>query len=108
MPLGLAVATIVTSGVAAAKVISACMHSNEITIEAWGMPVDDVQDGPARIVSLSADTGNRNFTLGQQTNDCDARLRTTRTGLSSLLRSSTKQTTKGKTNGSLPKTNEWF
>jgi hypothetical protein len=108
MPLGLPVATIVPSGVAAAKVISACMHRNEITIEAWVMPVDDVHDGPAPIVSLSADTGNPNFTLGQQKNDYDARLRTTRTGLSSLLRSSTNQTTKGKTNGSLQKTNEWF
>jgi hypothetical protein len=78
------------------------MHRNEITIEAWVMPADDIQDGPARIVSLSADTGNRNFTLGQTTDYYDARLRTT-AGLSSLMRSSTKQTTKGKTNGSLQK-----
>jgi hypothetical protein len=57
--------TTITSPGAASKVIGACMASNEITIEGWVKPANVTQDGPARIVTLSADTYNRNFTLGQ-------------------------------------------
>jgi hypothetical protein len=77
--------TIVQSEVAATKVISACQLADEITIEAWIEPANTTQDGPARIVTLSADSSNRNFTLGQglwdgQPSDLyDARLRTTAT-----------------------------
>jgi hypothetical protein len=40
--------------------------SEELTIEAWIRPTDLGRDGPARIVTLSEDTGNnRNFTFGQ-------------------------------------------
>ena len=77
--------TIIDSTVAATKVIDACMVTNEITIEAWVKPANTSQDGPARIVTLSKDIYNRNFTLAQglwddkPTDVYDARLRTTTT-----------------------------
>ncbi len=39
--------------------------TGEYSIEAWVAPANVVQEGPARIVSYSAGTGARNFTLGQ-------------------------------------------
>lgn len=39
--------------------------TNEYTIEAWVAPANVSQQGPARIVSYSAGTTERNFTLGQ-------------------------------------------
>ena len=39
--------------------------SRAFTIEAWVIPDNNTQDGPARIVSYSLDTGQRNFTMGQ-------------------------------------------
>lgn len=47
-----------------------------ITIEAWIKPLNNIQDGPARIVSFSADSGNRNFTFGQAADVWDQRFRT--------------------------------
>ncbi|MGI9259873.1 MAG: LamG domain-containing protein [Gammaproteobacteria bacterium] len=38
---------------------------DEYTIEAWIIPENDAQDGPARVVSYSQDTAVRNFTVGQ-------------------------------------------
>ena len=38
---------------------------NEYTVEAWVVPDNNAQDGPARIVSYSQDGQVRNFTLGQ-------------------------------------------
>jgi hypothetical protein len=38
---------------------------DEYSVEAWVIPDNTNQDGPARIVSYSADTQNRNFTMGQ-------------------------------------------
>lgn len=72
-------ATIIKSASAATKIINACKITNEITIEAWVKPSNNTQSGPARIVTLSQDTGNRNFTLGQEQKDYRARLRTTNT-----------------------------
>ena len=39
--------------------------SGEFTIEAWVVPANVTQQGPARIVSYSGGTTSRNFTLGQ-------------------------------------------
>lgn len=39
--------------------------SQEYSIEAWVIPQNTAQDGPARIVNYSVDTGNRNFGTGQ-------------------------------------------
>lgn len=39
--------------------------TGEYSVEAWVAPANVVQEGPARIVSYSASTAARNFTLGQ-------------------------------------------
>lgn len=57
----------------------ACMQSNAITVEAWIMPQNLEQGGPARIVTLSRDAAARNFTLGQEAGRYVMRLRTTET-----------------------------
>jgi len=57
----------------------ACMASNEITVEAWVQPAALDQGGPARIVTLSRDSAERNFTLGQDGDRYIMRLRTTAT-----------------------------
>jgi len=70
--------TTVRSDGPATKVYQRVGKSNAITIEAWVAPRDTDQDGPARIVSLSRNTSERNFTLGQENSRYDVRLRTTR------------------------------
>ncbi|NDJ77045.1 MAG: hypothetical protein GYB65_12390, partial [Chloroflexi bacterium] len=75
--------TIIASAGSASKLIDGSRASNELTIEAWIVPANTSQDGPARIVTLSQDLYTRNFTLGQgsygvQPSDFyDVRLRTT-------------------------------
>lgn len=69
----------IVSSKPAIKLIDAIKQSGELTLEAWVQPRDNRQGGPARIVSLSADTGQRNFTLGQERDRYDVRLRTTKT-----------------------------
>ena len=63
------------------KIFDACTSSNEITVEVWVTPDSTRQTGPARIVTLSVDPYNRNFTLGQNDNRYQFRLRTTTNGL---------------------------
>jgi hypothetical protein len=75
--------TILSSG-AASRVIEAVKRSGAISAEAWVQPANTGQDGPARIVTISADTSNRNLTLGQDGNRFDARLRTSRTSNNGL------------------------
>ncbi len=75
---------LIASRGAARKVIRACRAAGEITIEAWSRPARRAQNGPARIVTLSGDTMQRDFTLGQgvyggPSNVYDVRLRTTTT-----------------------------
>jgi len=87
VPGGLVVnaSTVIASAGAATKVIDTCRATDELTIEAWIKPANATPDGPARIVTLSADLFQRNFTLGQglwggQPSDrYDVRLRTTET-----------------------------
>ena len=50
-----------------------------MTFEAWIKPANTTQGGPARIVTISLNPSLRNFTLAQQTNTYDVRLRTTST-----------------------------
>ena len=69
----------IASAAAATKVINSVKKEGAITIEAWIKPASITQTGPARIVSLSKDTGNRNFTLGQGEEFFEVRLRTTKT-----------------------------
>lgn len=71
------------------RLIDALQESNTITLEAWITPSFVNQEGPARIVTLSADTGSRNFTLGQEQEYYLMRLRSTATcdnGLPALQR----------------------
>jgi hypothetical protein len=71
--------TLVSSGVPVRRLIEAVMKSKAITLEAWLTPADTKQNGPARILTLSSGTGERNFTLGQDGDKFDVRLRTTKT-----------------------------
>ncbi|MGI9205511.1 MAG: LamG domain-containing protein, partial [Woeseiaceae bacterium] len=47
------------------KLFDMITPANEYTVEAWIIPDNNAQDGPARIVSYSLDTQVRNFTMGQ-------------------------------------------
>ena len=60
--------------------LTACRKSNELSVEAVIRPDRLDQTGPARIVTFSSDSGNRNFTLGQQNDSLVFRLRTPSTG----------------------------
>lgn len=79
------------------ELIKAIQSSGEFTIETWISPSKLNQSGPARIVTLSKDSGQRNFTLGQDSDRFDFRLRTTNTdgnGLPSLATPSVVRTDK--------------
>ena len=89
--------TLIRSEKPALKIINAIKKTGQITIEAWVAPANKKQKGPARIISLSKDTTNRNFTIGQDVNKFDFRFRTTRTdrnGLPSVTSNSKEFTTK--------------
>ena len=71
--------TIVQSAQPATKIVRAVQRSGAVTIEAWLRPGRLDQSGPARIVTLSRNSSERNFTLGQDGNRFDVRLRTSKT-----------------------------
>ena len=56
--------------------------TNEFTVEAFVTPALVDQRGPARIVSYSRDTGQRNFTLGQDNYEYVSRVRSRAGGIS--------------------------
>lgn len=70
--------TLVASVGAADKLIDG-LTGGEVTIEAWISADNLNQDGPARIATLSGNIKNRNFTLGQDEDTFNVRLRTTST-----------------------------
>ncbi|PHQ34693.1 hypothetical protein CEE69_14190 [Rhodopirellula bahusiensis] len=72
-------ATKIESIGSADKIVDQAKRSNALTIEAWIKPNNTSQKGPARIVSMSKDSVQRNFTLGQDGNRYQIRLRTTLT-----------------------------
>ncbi len=74
----------VASAQPATKIIDAVKKSNAISVEAWLKPANTSQSGPARIVSISSDTSNRNLTLGQDKDFYDVRLRSTGSGNNGL------------------------
>ncbi len=76
--------TLIRSAGPARKMIDAIRRTHALTIEAWIKPERETQDGPARIVSLSADPNQRNFTLGQDGRRYDVRLRTTSTSTNGI------------------------
>lgn len=68
--------TVIASAEPATKVIDACRTSGELSLEAWLRPALLDQSGPSRILTLSVDTGSRNFTLAQDLSRILVRLRT--------------------------------
>jgi len=54
--------------------------ANRLTVVIWFKPTTVQQTGPARIISLSEDCNNRNFTLGQSGTMLNFRVRTPLTG----------------------------
>ncbi|MGB3309312.1 MAG: tandem-95 repeat protein, partial [Nodosilinea sp.] len=77
-------ANLIASLQPASKLFNGITATQEITLEAWIAPANTSQSGPARIATLSKDTVNRNFTLGQNGDDYNVRLRTTTTGNNGL------------------------
>jgi hypothetical protein len=71
--------TLIHSDKPATKIFNAVRRSGEITIEVWVRPANPKQDGPARMVTLSGGSSQRNFTLGQEGDKVDVRMRTTQT-----------------------------
>ena len=61
------------------KLLNNMRDHKELSIEAWFSPDNLKQDGPARIISMSTNPYQRNFTLGQIGEDIAFRLRTTET-----------------------------
>ena len=55
--------------------------TGEFAIEAWVVPANVTQEGPARIISYSGGANTRNFTLGQTLYNYDYLLRTDKTDL---------------------------
>ena len=70
---------LIASTGAAGKISAAVRKSGELTLEAWISPANMTQSGPARIVTVSRDTAQRNFTLGQKGSTYEVRFRTTST-----------------------------
>lgn len=54
--------------------------TNAISIVVWFRPENLEQEGPARILTLSKSSVERNFTVGQEGDRYEVRLRTTKTG----------------------------
>jgi len=76
--------TQVHSEKAASRLSDAIKASGTITIEAWVRPARLDQSGPARIVTLSHNASERNFTLGQDGDRIEVRLRTTKTSTNGM------------------------
>ncbi|MCZ6795208.1 MAG: DUF1592 domain-containing protein [Planctomycetota bacterium] len=76
--------TLIRSTEPASRIIESVRRSGEITIEAWIRPARNNQSGPARIVTLSRNSSERNFTLGQDGDQYDVRFRTTRTSANGI------------------------
>ena len=81
--------TSIRSDEPASKIIEAIRQSGEITIEAWIRPAKTGQSGPARIITLSRNANERNFTLGQDGDKYEVRLRTLKTSVNGIPSTST-------------------
>lgn len=80
--------TLIRSG-RAIRISDAVRVSGKFTVEAWVRPAATDQSGPARIVTLSPNGSQRNFTLGQDGNKFDVRMRTTQTSDNGIPSTST-------------------
>jgi len=81
---------LISSNDAAGKISAAVRNSGELTLEAWISPANILQSGPARIVTVSQDGAQRNFTLGQNGATYEMRFRTTSTSPNGLPALSTR------------------
>ena len=70
------------STAASAKLTNRISATNEYSVEAWVVPANVNQDGPARIVTYSGGGDDRNFMLGQTLFDYNFFNRTDTTGAS--------------------------
>ena len=68
----------------ATALTKALVKSGDLSVEVWFRPANLSQTGPARIVSISQDPFNRNFTLGQLGSSLVMRLRTTATNANGM------------------------
>lgn len=68
----------------ASRLSEAIKSSRSVTIETWFRPAKLDQSGPARIVTLSRNTSERNFTLGQEGDNIEVRFRTTKTSTNGM------------------------
>ncbi len=82
--LSIRTSTTIKSFRSAKKLVQAIQQSGSLTLEAWVKPASTKQSGPARIVTLSGNSTNRNVTLGQNGSRFDVRLRTTSTSKNGL------------------------
>ncbi len=63
----------------AKDILEEIIKTNEITLEAWIQPSNNIQVGPASIVTISKNTSERNITLGQDADKFEISLRTSLT-----------------------------
>ncbi|NNE55385.1 MAG: LamG domain-containing protein, partial [Flavobacteriales bacterium] len=63
----------------ASKITDGIVATGALTMEAWISPANTNQEGPARIMSVSYGTSNRNMMLGQEGHEYAARVRTSTT-----------------------------
>jgi hypothetical protein len=70
---------LIASAAPATRLTQRIANAGQLTVEAWVTPANFAQAGPARIASLSRDTGARNLTLGQEAAAYQVRCRTTGT-----------------------------
>lgn len=77
-------ATLLSTSDPRTKLSASKFFSSGITIEAWAKPLNNTQSGPARIVTYSLNSSERNFTLGQDGDRYQQRLRTSVTGINGM------------------------
>jgi len=66
----------IISGAPAAKLHSLITSSNEFSVEMWIKPANNTQTGSARILTFSQDGNFRNFSVGQDADRYEFRVRT--------------------------------
>ncbi len=78
--------SLIATAAPASRLTEAAQATNELTIEAWVRPANTTQDGPARIVTLSQNERQRNFTMAQENDQYVVRLRTSETNVNGTTR----------------------
>ena len=81
--------TRINSLATANKISEAVQESNAISLELWVKPNNTTQDGPARIMTLSHGSGDRNFMIGQDEMQYKFRMRTTNSNVNGMPNTST-------------------